>query len=81
MKRIVLLTAVAMVVFVAALRIHSQTEQDSSKPNQLGRFQIVFNPTAIQTDQTYLLDTESGNVWWFKIDGGKKVAVLVEKAK
>jgi hypothetical protein len=79
MKKLILLAALALVVFVAP-RMHSQ-EQDSPKQNQLGRFQIVFNPTAIQTDQTYLLDTESGNVWWFKGEGGKKTAVLVEKTK
>jgi hypothetical protein len=75
------LVAVALVILFVALRIHSQTEQGSSQTDQRGRFQIVFNPEAVQTDQTYLLDTESGNVWWFKIDGGKKVAVSVERTK
>jgi hypothetical protein len=80
MKKVTLVAA-ALVILVVALRIHSQAEQGSPQTDQRGRFQIVFNPEAVQTDQTYLLDTESGNVWWFKIDGGKKVAVSVEKTK
>jgi hypothetical protein len=80
MRKLILLATLALVVFVAALRMHSQTEQEP-KPNQLGRFQVLFNPTAIQGDQTYLLDTENGNMWWLKSEGGKKTAVLVEKTK
>jgi len=79
MKKLIL-AAVAVVMLVAVLRIHSQAEQ-SPKADQSGRFQVVFNPNTLAADQTYLVDSASGSVWWFKTDGGKKTAVLVEKTK
>jgi len=53
---------------------------DTSTVQVGGRYQVIFGHTADQ-DQTYLIDTQTGDVWWLRNREGGKVAVLVPKVQ
>ncbi len=53
---------------------------DTSNVQAGGRYQIIFGHTVDQ-DQTYLIDTQTGDLWWLRNREGGKVAVPVPKVQ